>query len=164
MSAGPKILVVDDEEVICRGVQRILSGKGFEVVTSTDSPAALRLAVAEDFAAVLLDLKMPRMDGIQFVQELRKAKPTVPVIFVTGYPSLLEAESAERFGVLGHILKPFTPQEIVEAVQRCLRVSSPAVPSVEGGGLPLNEPKGEGPVGRSSAHDGAADREIRQGV
>ncbi len=163
MNAGPKILVVDDEEVICRGVQRILSGKGFQVVTSTDSPAALALAVADDFAAVLLDLKMPRMDGIQFVQELRKAKPTVPVIFVTGYPSLLEAESAERFGVLGHILKPFTPQEIIEAVQRCLRVSSKAGLADEGLTLLENPSAPKESVEPLPTHE-CVDRVVHEGV
>jgi DNA-binding response OmpR family regulator len=118
MSDSPKLLVVDDEASICQACRRVFSRQGFEVEDSCDPHAGLALAEQNDYAAVLLDIKMPTMDGIEFLEALRTKKPTVPVIFMTGYPSVPTATSAVRLGAAGYIMKPFTPEEITQAVQK----------------------------------------------
>ena len=131
MSDSPRLLVVDDEEVVCRSCRRIFEPRGFEVTTSRDAAEALSLATEHDYDAILLDIKMPVMDGIQFLQELRNTKPDVPVIFITGYPSIATAASATRLGAADYVTKPFTPNEIVESVERLLRDSQRLPRAVE---------------------------------
>jgi DNA-binding NtrC family response regulator len=114
------LLVVDDEEVICQACQRVFSRQGFEVEECIDPREGLNRATEKEYSAILLDIKMPGMDGIQFLEELRKTKPNVPVMIMTGYPSIPDAASAIRLGAADYISKPFTPEEITQAVQRML--------------------------------------------
>jgi DNA-binding response OmpR family regulator len=115
-----KLLVVDDDAAICQACRRVFTRQGFEVEQCTDARQGLRRATAEDYAAILLDIKMPEMDGIQFLAELRSEKPTVPVILITGYPNVPSAASAVRLGASDYVTKPFTPAQITQSVQRVL--------------------------------------------
>jgi DNA-binding response OmpR family regulator len=116
-----RLLVVDDEETICQSCRRIFSPAGFRVETSSDARRGLSLAVEEDYTAILLDIRMPQMDGMEFLEALRKKKPDVPVIIVTGYPSIPNAASAMRLGAADYVTKPFTPEQITQAVHKLLR-------------------------------------------
>ena len=120
MLDDPKLLVVDDEEVICEGCRRIFSRQGFEVEKCSDACQGLSLAKQNDYSAILLDIKMPTMDGIAFLEALRKQKADVPVVLMTGYPSIPNAASAIRLGASDYVTKPFTPEEITQAVHRLL--------------------------------------------
>lgn len=120
MLAEPKLLVVDDEEVICEGCRRVFTRQGFEVEKCSDACQGLALAKENDYSAILLDIKMPNMDGIAFLESLRKDKPEVPVVLMTGYPSVPNAASAVRLGASDYVTKPFTPEEISQAVHRLL--------------------------------------------
>lgn len=127
MLNGPTLLVVDDEEAICEGCRRIFSRQGFEVRKCNDANQGLSMATQDEYAAILLDVKMPGMDGLQFLESLRKTKPSVPVVLMTGYPSIPNAASAVRLGASDYVTKPFTPEEISQAVHRLLHAtSSPA--------------------------------------
>jgi len=113
-----RLLVVDDEDVVCQGCRRIFSPQGFQVDTSKDPCEGLRLASERNYTAVLVDVKMPVMDGIQFLTQLRETKPKLPVILITGYPSIPDAASAIRLGASDYVTKPFTPEDITRSVQR----------------------------------------------
>ena len=126
MLADPSLLIVDDEESICQGCRRIFSRQGFRVDVSSRSPEGLSLAEENDYSAIVLDINMPNLDGIAFLKELRRTRPHVPVIFITGYPSLQKATSAVRLGASDFVTKPFTPQDITDAVERSLRVQEEA--------------------------------------
>ena len=78
MSDNPKLLVVDDEEVICQACRRIFSRQGFQVEVNTDACEGLNCALHGEYAAILLDIKMPKIDGIQFLERLRETKPDQP--------------------------------------------------------------------------------------
>ena len=133
MVDAPRLLVVDDEEVICRSCWRIFTPAGFRVETTSDAREGLSLASEKDYSAILLDIKMPGMDGIRFLGELRKIKPRVPVIFITGYPSIPNAAAAMRLGAADFVTKPFAPKEITQAVERLLRepTAELSVPAAE---------------------------------
>ncbi len=120
MPDKPRLLVVDDDPVICHACRRIFSDQGFEVEESTDAREGLKRATEEDYAGILLDIKMPGIDGIQFLEELRKHKPALPVLIMTGYPSLSTAAAAVELGASGYITKPFTPAKIRRSVQEML--------------------------------------------
>ena len=121
MSDDPKLLVVDDEAVICQACQRVFSRQGYEVEPSTDARQGLTWALERNYDGILLDIKMPQMDGIQFLEQLRKTKPDVPVMIMTGYPSIPNAAAAVRLGASDYVTKPFTPEEITQSVRRMLR-------------------------------------------
>ncbi len=121
MRDDPRLLIVDDEEAICEGCRRIFSRQGFQVEKTNDAMEGLNMASEGDFSAVLLDIKMPNLDGIQFLEKLRVKKPGLPVILMTGYPSIPNAVSALRLGASEYVTKPFTPEEICRAVHKCVR-------------------------------------------
>lgn len=120
MADNPALLVVDDEEVVCQACRRIFSRQGFQVEVNTDARQGLAWATEKDYEIILLDIKMPNMDGIQFLEQLRPKKPDVPVLIITGYPSIPNAASAMRLGACDYVTKPFTSEEITQAVQRVL--------------------------------------------
>ncbi len=114
--------MVDDEEVVCQACRRIFSRQGFQVETNTDARQGLVKATENDFAIILLDIKMPNMDGIQFLERLREKKPDVPVLIITGYPSIPNAAAAMRLGACDYVTKPFTSEEVTWAMQRVLNM------------------------------------------
>lgn len=120
MISDPTLLVVDDEQVYCDGCERIFSRQGFRVEGSNDAAEALNLARNNDYSAIILDVKMPNMDGIRFLEHLRAIKPETPVILMTGYPSIQNAASAVRLGASDYVTKPFTPEQITSAVRGLL--------------------------------------------
>jgi len=120
MISNPTLLVVDDEQVYCDGCERIFSRQGFRVEGSNDATEALGLATKNEYSAILLDVKMPNMDGIRFLERLRATRPDTPVILMTGYPSIQNAASAVRLGASDYVIKPFTPEQITSAVQGLL--------------------------------------------
>jgi DNA-binding response OmpR family regulator len=118
------LLVVDDEPAICKACQRLFTSCGFRVESCTSATEGLRRATESEYAVILLDVRFPEMDGIAFLRSLREHRPDVPVLIMTGFPSLDDAASAIRLGVSDYVTKPFSPEEIVAAVQRVL-VHSP---------------------------------------
>jgi FixJ family two-component response regulator/glycine cleavage system H lipoate-binding protein len=120
MADNPSLLVVDDEDVVCQACRRIFSRQGFEVEVNTDARQGLEMATQKDYGIILLDIKMPNMDGIHFLERLREKKPDVPVLIITGYPSIPNAAAAMRLGACDYITKPFTSEEITQAVHRVL--------------------------------------------
>ena len=122
----PKLLVVDDEEAICEGCRRILSRQGFAVDKTSDPVEGLARAKKDDYAAILLDIKMPSMTGLDFLSQLRSQRQDIPVILMTGFPSVPTAVSAISLGAAGYVTKPFTPEEITQAVHRFAVQTRPA--------------------------------------
>lgn len=120
MSVEPKVLVVDDEEVICQSCRRILGGRGFHVETCTDAQAGLRMARQNPYDAIVLDVRMPGLDGIRFLEHLRETHIRIPVIMMSGRAGEAAMEAAARLGAAEYLAKPFTPDEITQAVKRCL--------------------------------------------
>jgi len=143
MSDEPRLLVVDDEQVICQACRRVFSRQGFRVEESTDPEQGLQQARSNDYAAILLDIKMPKMDGIQFLEALREQKPDVPVMIMTGYPSIPNATLAMRLGASDYVTKPFTPEEITQAVQRLLTRHEVDGESAMDGSTQAEEPKAD---------------------
>ena len=114
------ILVVDDEPEICWLLSGILSAQGFEVVTAEDGQAALERVRGEAPAAVILDLKMPRLDGLETLGKLKGIAPQVPVIMLTAHGDIPSAVQAMRLGAYDYLTKPFHNDDIILTVQRAL--------------------------------------------
>ena len=80
---GEKILIVDDEEGMRKLLGRVLAKNGYESVAAASGAEALRLAESEQFDLVITDIKMPGMDGLQLLQELKDFNPALPIIVIT---------------------------------------------------------------------------------
>jgi DNA-binding response OmpR family regulator len=129
MDTNPRLLIVDDEEPICRSCERIFGAQGFDVRSATDPERGLALATSERFDTILLDMKMPQLDGIGFLERLREAGSEAPVIVITGYASVDTAARFMRLGAVDYVAKPFTPREISEAVARLVQAPATQPPS-----------------------------------
>jgi DNA-binding NtrC family response regulator len=119
----PQVLVVDDEMNICRSVEKILSKVGIRVRTALNGEEALRLLAEETFDAVLTDLKMSRMGGMEVLQRAKELNPGLPVIVMTGYASVSSAVEVMKLGAVDYLPKPFTPDEIRAVVRQALAIA-----------------------------------------
>lgn len=110
-----RVLVVDDEEVVRLGYRRVLSADGFCVVAVPDGREALELMADKRFDVVLLDLRMPGMDGLEVLQAIKGRWPESEVVVVTGYPSIETAKEAVRLGAYDYLSKPVVPETVLRA-------------------------------------------------
>lgn len=116
----PRILVADDEPNIRLLVDQALGVEGYEVVTAVDGEHALKKFSDGVFDLVLLDLKMPGLDGMEALRRVKKRKPGQPVIVMTAFATVETAASAMRLGAVDYLQKPFTPEEIRAIVKSVL--------------------------------------------
>lgn len=115
-----KVLVVDDEEMVRSSLEEILRLEGYEVSGVGSGEAALNGLQRERFDLILLDLKMPGVDGIEVLRSVSKVTPETKVILLTGHGSLESAIEALRQGAHDYILKPAPSSEILSSVARAL--------------------------------------------
>ena len=116
------ILLVDDEGNIREALGEYLSAiNNHEVVTASTGQEALELFEPNRFDCAFLDLKMPGMDGVQLLQKLKDVEQTLPVVIMTGYPSLDAAIDTMRQGASDFLIKPFNLQQIKATLERVVR-------------------------------------------
>jgi CheY-like chemotaxis protein len=120
MSALRKVLVVDDDPVVGKSFDRVLSGKGYAVITASDGQDALNKLDAEDYDVVFTDIKMPGMSGLEMAERVKERRPWLPVVIVTGYGSPDNEARAEAAGVAGFLRKPLSPEMIEGSAQKAL--------------------------------------------
>jgi two-component system, OmpR family, phosphate regulon sensor histidine kinase PhoR len=113
-----KVLVVDDEKSIRDGSQRILERMGFGVFTAKNGEEGLEVLDRQDIAIVLLDLKMPGIDGMEVLRRIRETKSPILVIVITGFATLETAIEAMKRGAYDFIPKPFEPDQLRIVVNR----------------------------------------------
>ncbi len=118
-----KILIVDDEERIRKLLNMYLVREGYEITEAEDGEEALELALENDYNVILLDLMMPKMDGIEVAKRLRREKST-PVIMLTAKGEENNRVEGFEVGADDYIVKPFSPREVVLRVKAILRRSS----------------------------------------
>jgi DNA-binding NtrC family response regulator len=112
-----KVLLVDDEEDFLEPLAKRLSKRRMTVATAGNGAAALEILETIDIDVVLLDVKMPGQDGIQVLKEIKKNKPLVEVIMLTGHASVEAAISGMALGAFDYLMKPMGIDEIVFKLQ-----------------------------------------------
>ena len=115
-----KILIVDDEKNIRLTLSQALETLGMPVQTAGDGEEALQTLQDSDFSLVLLDLKLPGMDGLEVLRRIRVSWPKIPVIMITAHGSIEYAVEAMKLGAIDFIRKPFSPGEIRALVSQVL--------------------------------------------
>jgi two-component system NtrC family response regulator len=114
------ILVVDDESNYLTVMEALLSDAGYEVLTAPSAPEALGVASAADLDLVLTDMKMPKMSGIELMDQLRRLYPELPVIIMTAFGTVGKAVEAMKKGAFDYIEKPFKNEEILLTIAKAL--------------------------------------------
>ena len=120
MKRDGRILVIDDERVVCESCRKVLEREGFEVSTTTDGRHGLDTVRAEDFDAVIVDIRMPGTSGFDVLYGIKEQKPETAVVMITAYPSVGAAAESARLGAADYLVKPFTPDELCVKVRRAL--------------------------------------------
>ena len=126
--AAPNVLVVDDEKTVCSSCKKILTQEGYNVDVALSGKEALNKVKGNGFDVVIADWKMPEIDGIEVTRRIKKENPNIVVIMITGYPSVESSIQAMRSGISDYVPKPFTPEELSDAMVRAL-AKGQAVPA-----------------------------------
>ena len=108
----PTILIVEDEAKMLRLLELNLADEGYTTLAAPDAETALKLLRQEKVDLVLTDLKLPRMDGLEFLQNVKRSNAHLPVILMTAYGTVETAINAMKAGASDYVLKPFSMEEI----------------------------------------------------
>jgi CheY-like chemotaxis protein len=117
MSTLKKVLVVDDDPVVGKSIDRILSAKGYAVISAAGGEEALDKLAREDYDFVYTDIKMPGMNGLEVARHIRESRPWLPVVIVTGYGTQANEAEARDIGVSGFLRKPLSPEMIESSAE-----------------------------------------------
>ena len=120
MKARPKILLIEDDAGIVGGLKKELHAEGYEVVVATRGDDGLAKARQEPFDAVITDLKMPGLSGLQLVEQLHAAKPKLPIIMMTAFGTTETAIEATKLGAYDYLLKPLDMTELLDSVAKAV--------------------------------------------
>ena len=126
MDAIRKVLVVDDDPVVGKSFDRVLSRKGYAVITARNGEEALTKLHNETYDLVFTDIKMPGMNGLEVAERVRASQPWLPVVIVTGYGTDAYEARAKAAGVSGFLHKPLSPEMIEGSAQQALLEKAPA--------------------------------------
>jgi DNA-binding NtrC family response regulator len=120
MKTSQRILIVDDEQTICEGCRLTLSDRGHRVDVCTSARAGLTAILTGRYDVVLLDMKLPDMNGMDVLRTLRKEKPGERIVVMTGYSTIENAVAAMKLGACDYITKPFSDDGLVLAVEKAI--------------------------------------------
>ena len=114
------ILVIDDEESMRLALSETLSRSGHQVDCVSNGYDALKKVQSSSLKLIITDVRMPKMDGMEVLQEIKKLSPQIPVIMITAYGTIHNAVEAMKKGAVDYILKPFSFEELNAVVERAL--------------------------------------------
>jgi len=128
MSTLKKIMVVDDDPVVAASMDRVLTGKGYAVITAKDGAEALLKLRQENYDLVYTDIRMPGMSGLELAEHVKARQPWMPVVIMTGYGNATSEARAASAGVAGFLHKPLSPDMIEESAHAALAgpIAAPA--------------------------------------
>lgn len=121
MAQMQSILIVDDEPNLRQSLSLILQRNGYQVTAAGNAAEALQYLEAGGFHLAFLDIKMPDMDGITLLTEIRSKYPSMPIFILTAHATLETAMQAVRYGANDYLLKPIDPEIILERVRETLK-------------------------------------------
>lgn len=121
-TGGGTVLLVDDDLDVLREYGKILARMGVQTIVAENGATALRYLAEQQVDAVVTDLNMPVMNGMNFLREVRAVDLDIPVIMVTGFPKLRSAMIAVEYGAFHYLTKPVDPEKLKETVRRALNM------------------------------------------
>ncbi len=117
------ILIVDDEPVVLKSAARILSPEGYDVEGVISGKMAVQNIKHNNYRLVITDLKMPGIDGITLIQWIRQYQPGIGIVVITGHLFPENIKEEDKRGILSHIMKPFTPEILKDAVHMAVEMT-----------------------------------------
>ena len=123
-----KALVIDDEQVVLDSVSKILTDENYEVDVSLSGREGLNRAIQKEYDIVLTDIRMPDIGGMRVLRDIKRANPSLPVVMITGYASVQSSVQAMKLGAADYIEKPFTPEQLINAVASALDIAATKPP------------------------------------
>ena len=115
-----KILVVDDEDIVLESCQAVFELEGFEALLVPSADKALGAMKNNDFDLLLIDVKMPKKDGMYLMRKIKEQWPDIPIIVMSGYYTTETIQEAIRMGAATFIAKPFEPDELIKIVRQVI--------------------------------------------
>lgn len=123
MRDKPQILVIDDEEDVCGFLKKVLMLEGYIVFTALEGVSGLKIVEENKPNIVLLDLKMPHMDGIEILRRIKRIDKNIVVVMITAYGTMDTARMAMKLGAFDYITKPFDLSYVKTVIKDGLKVS-----------------------------------------
>ena len=120
MNASRKVLVVDDDPAVRKSIDRVLSSKGYAVITAENGEEALRKLNEEKYDLVYTDIRMPGISGLEVAEQVKARKPWTPVVIITGYGTDAAQARAKAAGVSSFVHKPLSPEMIEDSARDAL--------------------------------------------
>ncbi|MEK7749315.1 MAG: response regulator [Bacteroidota bacterium] len=120
MPAKNKILVVDDEDALRTVLSAELEGEGYQVTTAADGQEAINVLTTSGFDLILLDIKMPNVDGFEVLRFVKEKHPKTKVIMLTGFADLKNAIESKKLGAEDFVSKPYDLVDLLTTVERVL--------------------------------------------
>jgi DNA-binding NtrC family response regulator len=120
MIEDAQILIIDDEETMRDSMHQVLIKEGYRIKEAKDGPEGLALFNQETYHVAFVDLKLPGMDGLEVLRQMKEASPETPIIIITGYGTIETAVEAIKLGAFDYMAKPFTPEELRVITQKAL--------------------------------------------
>lgn len=120
-----KILVIDDEELVAKSLQKLLNSQGYKVTTAKSGTEAIDIVKENDFDLIISDVRMPALDGIQTIKQIRAnlkaaGKKFIPEILITGYADRDKYEAAMGLMVIDYVYKPFDTTDFLKVVKNAI--------------------------------------------
>jgi DNA-binding NtrC family response regulator len=116
----PRILVVDDEIDFLTGLREVFSIRGYDVELAKDGLSALPLIAANSFDAIILDVRMPGMDGIQVLKKILRLAPQTPAVLMTGDHLVNDNQEHPGNGAFAYLLKPYPVLDLVALIEKAV--------------------------------------------
>lgn len=118
--ANSKVLVIDDERIVIDSITKILKEEHIDVDATLSGRQGIDMALQKPYDLVLTDLRMPDIGGMRVLRDIKRAKPALPVVMITGYASVPSAVQAIKLGAAEILEKPFSPDGLVAVVRKAL--------------------------------------------
>ena len=128
MNVTQRILVVDDDPVVGKSIGRVLSNKGYAVITAANGEEAMSKLASEHYDLLFTDIKMPGISGLEVAERVKACQPWLPVVIITGYGSGAYEDRAAAAGVADFLRKPLSPEMIEASTDKALSQFRTAVP------------------------------------
>lgn len=139
MNTKLQVLVIDDDAVVGRSFDRVLSEKGYQVSTALNGEQALESIEHNNYDVVFTDIKMPGMDGLEVTERIKARCPWTPVVVITGYGTQANEVRASVLGANGFVRKPLTPEMIESITLKALNDAGTAKDTAEAALKPAEE-------------------------
>jgi len=120
MSETIQILIIDDDDAIRDSMRQVLKKEGYQIRDSKDGQEGLALFQKESFHLVFLDLKLPGVNGLHVLRQMKYASPETPIVIITGFGTIESAVDAMKIGAFDYMSKPFTPEGLRLSVRKAL--------------------------------------------